>query len=109
MQSVVFVAAGKVQGVNFRRATKQVADELCLQGFIRNSECGGYVSGEATGSAEVLQRFEAFLHRGPARARVSAVYCAPVEVSTKRRGFQILPTQPMDSLLKTAVSEITKF
>ena len=109
MQSVVFVAAGKVQGVNFRRATKQVADELCLQGFIRNSECGGYVSGEAAGSADALHRFEVFLHQGPARARVSAVYCAPVEVSTKRRGFQILSTQPMDSCLRTAISEIAKF
>ena len=61
--------SGKVQGVFFRASTKEQADLLGVQGFVRN-ESNGDVYIEAEGEEIQLQEFLKWCGRGPSRARV---------------------------------------
>jgi acylphosphatase len=44
-----FIVTGRVQGVFFRKFTKQKADELSISGWCRNSSDGLSVEGEVEG------------------------------------------------------------
>ncbi|ASD04097.1 acylphosphatase [Pseudomonas aeruginosa] len=62
---------GRVQGVGFRQATREEADRLELDGWVRNLDDGvSRSSGRARGRAKALERW---LGRGPRHAEVSAV------------------------------------
>jgi acylphosphatase len=61
--------SGKVQGVFFRASTKTKADELSINGFVRN-EPDGNVYIEAEGDEEALKNFIEWCRRGPQNARV---------------------------------------
>lgn len=63
---------GRVQGVFFRATTKDHADALGINGWVRNCPDGS-VEVFAEGTQQQLNRFEAWLHRGPPAARVEAV------------------------------------
>ena len=63
---------GKVQGVFFRASTQKKAQELGLQGFVRN-EPDGSVYIEAEGDAQALEQLTAWCKTGPERARVEHV------------------------------------
>jgi len=63
---------GRVQGVNFRGATRSRAMELGAKGFVRN-EPDGAVYLEAEGDAETLDALVRWLHHGPPPARVDSV------------------------------------
>ena len=67
-----FVVTGRVQGVGFRYATRQMARRLGLSGWVANRP-GGDVETCARGDAASLAKFEAWLWEGPAHARVEAV------------------------------------
>lgn len=71
-----FRVSGRVQGVFFRKSTQAQAEVLGLRGWVRNAEDGG-VEGLASGSAEALASFHAWLHRGPPAAAVTAVHWEP--------------------------------
>lgn len=72
-KSYRFVVTGRVQGVFFRQSTKQRADELGLQGWVRNRDDGA-VEGTVHGTdAAALDAFRDWLNRGPARAQVQEV------------------------------------
>lgn len=71
---------GKVQGVFFRDTTVARARELGVLGWVRNAQDGASVLVHAEGPPDALERFVAFLHDGPPRARVDAVDARPVEV-----------------------------
>jgi acylphosphatase len=60
---------GRVQGVFFRVFTRNVAQELGANGFVRN-ENDGSVYIEAEGNEEVLQKFLQRMKKGPANAVV---------------------------------------
>ena len=66
------VVRGHVQGVSFRYYTQDTASSLGLTGWVRNLRDGS-VEVTAEGPRAALVRLLAFLHRGPAAARVSEV------------------------------------
>ncbi len=72
MPTVHLLINGKVQGVFYRASAKEVADELQLTGWVKNTS-NGDVEAMVTGSNEQLQQFIAWCKKGPARAVVSEV------------------------------------
>lgn len=79
--------SGKVQGVFFRVSTKQVADNLQLHGWVRNS-ADGKVEVYVTGEDETVAQFIYWCKQGPPSAvvkNVIVVNCASEEIS----GFEI--------------------
>lgn len=69
MQSAYFRVKGKVQGVFFRARTKDRADELGVNGWVRNTEDGD-VEVLAQGSPERVNQLESWCRQGPSRAKV---------------------------------------
>jgi acylphosphatase len=80
--------SGKVQGVFFRASTQAKAEELGVNGIVKN-ETDGSVYIEAEAEEETLKRFVAWCHQGPERAKVTE--CIVQEGNLKNyRNFQIL-------------------
>jgi DNA ligase D-like protein (predicted 3'-phosphoesterase) len=73
------VVQGKVQGVAFRDAAVRRARALGVLGWVRNDD-DGTVAVHAEGPPDALDAFTAWLHEGPAAARVDGVALAPVKV-----------------------------
>lgn len=67
-----FLVSGRVQGVFFRAATEAAAHRLGLTGWVRNL-ADGSVELVACGEEAKLMELEAWLWRGPPRARVEQV------------------------------------
>jgi acylphosphatase len=67
-----FVVTGQVQGVFFRQSAVDQARRLSLAGWVRNRD-DGCVEGIASGDADALGKFQAWLQRGPPAARVERV------------------------------------
>ncbi|ACG56855.1 acylphosphatase [Hydrogenobaculum sp. Y04AAS1] len=63
---------GRVQKVSFRAFTKDIADSLGIQGYVRNVE-DGTVEFEAIGEKEALEMFLEKLKEGPKHAFVSDI------------------------------------
>ncbi len=72
MRSVKLLITGRVQGVFFRKATKQKADELTVLGTVRNLD-EGHVEVFAQADAQALDIFIQWCHKGPMMARVDKV------------------------------------
>jgi acylphosphatase len=70
--------SGRVQGVGFRYATRQAAEQFGLSGWVRNRP-DGTVEASATGATATLDAFEQWLQRGPPGARVKQVACTVVD------------------------------
>jgi DNA ligase D-like protein (predicted 3'-phosphoesterase) len=66
------VVRGDVQAVGFRDATVRRARELEVMGWVRNGE-DATVQVHAEGAAPAVEELLAFLHEGPAAARVAQV------------------------------------
>ena len=66
---LTITVSGLVQGVFFRASTKQKADTLNINGFVRN-EPDGSVYIEAEGVEASLEEFVQWCHHGPPHARV---------------------------------------
>jgi acylphosphatase len=64
--------SGRVQGVYFRASARREALRLGLTGFARNDPDGS-VTIEIEGDEPALERFVAWCHEGPPRARVERV------------------------------------
>ncbi len=67
---------GRVQGVTFRASAHSEATRLGLTGWVRNLPDGA-VEAMACGTPGQLAAFEAWLWRGPARAKVTRVTATP--------------------------------
>jgi len=68
-----YTVYGEVQGVWFRRFTKQKADGLGIVGWVKN-DLGGSVSGVAVSTSDfALNRFKQAISRGPPAAIVEHV------------------------------------
>lgn len=63
---------GKVQGVFFRAAAQERAENLGINGFARN-ESDGSVYIEAEGSEENINKFLEWCRKGPLLAKVEKV------------------------------------
>lgn len=72
LQRLYAIIQGRVQGVNFRSATRRTAHEIDVTGFVRNLP-DGTVEVSAEGTRFQLERLLDFLHVGPVPAQVTAV------------------------------------
>jgi acylphosphatase len=78
-QHISIVVSGRVQGVSYRMATKAKANELGVNGFVRNEQNGNvYIEAEA--SQDVLIEFVKWCNIGPPRASVQHVEVTREEV-----------------------------
>jgi acylphosphatase len=83
MKRVSIQVKGKVQGVFYRASTVTKAQQLGVNGFVRN-EPDGSVYIEAEGNEDTLHALIAWCRVGPPRARVDAV---AVETHATLRSF----------------------
>jgi len=82
------VVKGKVQGVFYRAATKAVADQLGVKGFIKNEQNGDVsIAAEADGLA--LEMFLDWCNEGPQHANVTSVESHEGELKNYRN-FEIV-------------------
>jgi acylphosphatase len=79
---------GRVQGVGFRYFVLHRAQELGLDGWVKNLP-DGRVKIEASGSPEALDRLERLLWDGPAGARVASVRADRTEGEPDGSGFRV--------------------
>jgi len=79
---------GKVQGVSFRYATKAVADQLGVRGFITN-QADGSVYTEAEADDWNMQLFLDWCNEGPTGAVVDSVETDEAELKNYRN-FEII-------------------
>jgi acylphosphatase len=82
------IVHGEVQGVNFRTTTQREAVALNLTGWVRN-QWDGTVEAVAEGSSDALEKFEAYLHRGPSAAYVESVDVTYGEATGEFRAFNV--------------------
>ena len=81
---------GKVQGVWFRKYTKDQADALQLNGTVQNMPDGSvYVEVESTDDT-LLDKFVKWLHTGSPLSRVDQVMVEPKEKCTGYKSFEII-------------------
>jgi acylphosphatase len=66
------IIKGKVQGVFYRASAKDIADELGIKGWIKNTDEDD-VEATVTGTDEQLKKFVAWCRQGPRRAEVQEV------------------------------------
>ena len=90
MKAVSFCVSGRVQGVYFRVATRQVGERMGLQGWVRNRSDGA-VEGHLQGDDEAVQALLDWCREGPPGARVEQLTWEPAAVDTKLAGFSIRP------------------
>lgn len=72
MQTINLLIKGKVQGVFYRAAAKEMADKIGIKGWVKNIE-GGRVEAMATGTEDQIAQFIQWCKQGPARAQVTDV------------------------------------
>lgn len=87
MNSIKFKVSGLVQGVFFRKYTREKALELGLSGWVRNMP-NGSVEGLAQGEAEALDTFVDWLWTGSPQSSVALVEKEKVQVPAEK-GFEI--------------------
>lgn len=80
---------GRVQGVLFRAWAQATAQELGLQGTVRNREDGS-VEAHARGTQEALEDFQERLWEGPPAAKVEGVAVKASEEVLPESDFVIL-------------------
>lgn len=72
IRAIKIIVSGRVQGVYFRRFTKNKADDLGVQGTVRNKK-DGRVEIVAQAESDTLEAFVKWCHKGPITARVNHV------------------------------------
>jgi acylphosphatase len=87
MKHLSINVTGTVQGVFFRASAKKVANELGINGFVRN-ENDGTVYIEAEGPEEKLIKFTDWCRQGPPRSSVKEVITREGDLENFQ-GFEI--------------------
>lgn len=87
MRTVHLLIKGKVQGVFYRASAKEKAEELGIDGWIKNTK-EGFVEAVASGSNNTVQQFIDWCKRGPSKARVDDVVITE-QPFTQLKGFVI--------------------
>ena len=72
MPTVHLLIKGRVQGVFYRAAAKEAAEELGLKGWIKNT-ADGNVESMVSGDDQYLKKFTEWCRTGPERAFVTDV------------------------------------
>lgn len=88
MKHLNITISGKVQRVSFRAASKAIADQLSVKGFIVNQP-DGTVYVEAEGDDFSLDTFLEWCHEGPDRAVVEKVEVIEGELKNYRN-FEVI-------------------
>lgn len=81
--------SGHVQGVNFRNATKQVADQLGVRGWVKNLE-DGRVEAIFEGPREKLLQMIEWCKRGPPASQVEELKVLPEATTGEFLKFQVV-------------------
>jgi acylphosphatase len=79
---------GRVQGVFFRATLRDVAEDLGLAGWVRNTP-DGLVEAELQGAPPAVDKGLAFCREGPPGAHVEHVAVEDREAIPSARGFRI--------------------
>jgi len=82
IQARRFFVSGRVQGVGYRIFAQDAAQELGLQGYVRNRH-DGRVEVFAMGPAEKLAQLRKELEKGPMMARVMEINEEPATIDTR--------------------------
>ncbi len=69
---VTIRVTGSVQGVYFRKSTKEFADGIGLVGYVKNN-MDGTVTAEACGTDEQLEKIISWCKSGPNKAHVDKI------------------------------------
>ncbi|MCD8391360.1 MAG: carbamoyltransferase HypF [Firmicutes bacterium] len=99
MKTVKYKITGLVQGIGFRPYIKRLADELGVNGTVKN--CGGYVEITASAESDILEIFAARINYAPL-SFIDRITEEDIE-ETLPRGFAIIesatgePIQPVIS------------
>ena len=88
MPAVHLLIQGKVQGVFFRASAKEVAEDLGISGWIKNTKEGA-VECVADGAEAAIQQFVDWCKQGPSGARVDEVTVSQTD-PIKDTGFRIV-------------------
>ncbi len=88
MERLHAVVHGDVQGVGFRYFAQRKAQQLGLQGWVRNND-DGTVEVVAEGSREQLEDLKRALQEGPRMARVDRVETRWSNATGGMRGFDL--------------------
>jgi len=88
-QTVKIDISGRVQGVYFRRFTKNKAVELGIKGTVRNKE-DGRVEIIAQADQEKMEPFLKWCHKGPITARVDKVDIEEQANENEFKSFEII-------------------
>lgn len=89
MERLHVVIHGRVQGVGFRYATAQQAQQLGLAGWVRNCP-DGCVEALFEGPRPALEQVRDWCEQGPRYARVSRVESAWESGEPEHRSFRII-------------------
>jgi len=79
---------GKVQGVFFRKNTKQIADELKIKGWVKNSD-EGHVEIIAQADEDSIKKLIEWCRQGPPKAEVKDVIVSDAKVEEDFKTFYI--------------------
>ena len=82
---------GRVQGVGYRAALCAAAEELGLDGWVRNRSDGS-VEAEVAGPSDAVEALIEWARQGPPAARVADVRVETVEPNSAQGGFTQHPT-----------------
>jgi len=85
------IVAGRVQGVGYRYAFADRANQLGLAGWVRNRR-DGTVEACVQGAAPAIDQIVAWARHGPPSARVVDVQVLPADAAPAGPVFQIAPT-----------------
>lgn len=88
MKHLNIIVKGKVQGVFYRKATKAVADQLGVRGFVKN-EPNGDVYIEAEADDTIIEMFIDWCNEGPEDAQVTSVETHEDELKNYRN-FEVV-------------------
>jgi acylphosphatase len=79
---------GKVQGVFFRKNTKQVATDLNINGWVKNTDDGD-VEILAQATEHAIEEFIHWCKQGPPKADVKGVEIKDINVDDDVKSFSI--------------------
>lgn len=82
------IVKGKVQGVSYRAATKAVADQLGIRGYVKNDDSGDVLIA-AEGTPAMLDMFLDWCKEGPEHAEVNSVESNESELKNYRN-FEVV-------------------
>jgi len=88
MATIHLLIKGNVQGVFYRATAKQMANELGLTGWVKNT-MEGNVEAMVSGNEHQLEKFTKWCKRGPDKAGVEEVIVTRKEETTFN-GFTIV-------------------